>query len=36
MTSSGVATVYRMVNLLEEIGAISRKNMYKVAYSENA
>ena len=27
----GVATVYRMVNLLEEIGAISRKNMYKVA-----
>ena len=31
----GVATVYRMVNLLEEIGAISRKNMYKVAYSEN-
>lgn len=29
----GVATVYRMVNLLEEIGAISRKNMYKVAYS---
>ena len=32
----GVATVYRMVNLLEEIGAISRKNMYKVAYSEIA
>ena len=31
----GVATVYRMVNLLEEIGAISRKNMYKVACSEN-
>lgn len=31
----GAATVYRMVNLLEEIGAISRKNMYKVAYSEN-
>lgn len=31
----GVATVYRMVNLLEDIGAISRKNMYKVAYSEN-
>lgn len=28
----GVATVYRMVNLLEEIGAISRKNMYRVAY----
>lgn len=31
----GVATVYRMVNLLEEIGAISRKNMYRVAYLEN-
>ena len=27
----GFATVYRMVNMLEEIGAISRKNMYKVA-----
>lgn len=27
----GMATVYRMVNLLEEIGAISRKNMYKVS-----
>ncbi|NLL76022.1 MAG: Fur family transcriptional regulator [Clostridiales bacterium] len=31
----GTATVYRMVNILEEIGAISRKNMYKVSYSEN-
>lgn len=27
----GFATVYRMVNMLEEIGAISRKNMYKIA-----
>ena len=27
----GAATVYRMVNLLEEIGAISRKNMYRIA-----
>jgi Fur family ferric uptake transcriptional regulator len=27
----GFATIYRMVNVLEEIGAISRKNMYKVA-----
>ena len=27
----GSATVYRMINTLEEIGAISRKNMYKVA-----
>ena len=26
----GSATVYRMVNLLEEIGAISRGNMYKI------
>ena len=26
----GVATVYRMINALEEIGAINRKNMYKV------
>ena len=27
----GTATVYRMVNTLEEIGAIDRKNMYKIA-----
>ena len=26
----GTATIYRMVNTLEEIGAISRKNMYKI------
>jgi len=26
----GAATVYRMINTLEEIGAINRKNMYKV------
>lgn len=26
----GFATVYRMINTLEEIGAISRKNMYKI------
>ena len=30
----GVATVYRMVNLLEEIGAISRKNMYRISSCE--
>ena len=30
----GVATVYRMINALEEIGAISRKNMYKVESSD--
>lgn len=29
--SIGAATVYRMVNLLEDIGAISRKNMYQIA-----
>ena len=31
----GFATVYRMVNTLERIGAISRKNMYRIA-CENA
>ena len=30
----GTATVYRLVNKLEEIGAISRKNMYKIACDE--
>jgi Fur family ferric uptake transcriptional regulator len=29
----GSATVYRMISTLEEIGAISRKNMYNVACS---
>lgn len=33
--SIGVATVYRMINLLEEIGAISRKNMYRISCSMN-
>ena len=32
----GFATVYRMVNMLEEIGAISRKNMYKVTCAKEA
>ena len=27
----GPATVYRMVNMLEKIGAISRKNMYRIS-----
>jgi Fur family ferric uptake transcriptional regulator len=31
----GTATVYRMVNTLEEIGAISRKNMYRVDCEED-
>ena len=30
-TSIGTATVYRMINTLEDIGAISRKNMYKIS-----
>lgn len=32
----GIATIYRVVNILEEIGAINRRNMYKVSYSENS
>lgn len=32
--SIGIATVYRMINKLEEIGAISRRNMYKVTCEE--
>lgn len=32
-SSIGTATIYRFVNTLEEIEAINRKNMYKVAYS---
>lgn len=30
----GPATVYRMINTLEEIGAINRSNMYKIACTE--
>ena len=30
----GIATVYRIINMLEEIGAISRKNMYKFTGSD--
>jgi len=33
--SIGIATVYRMVKTLEEIGAIDRRNMYRVAYGKN-
>ena len=33
--SIGIATVYRLINILDEIGAISRKNMYKVVYFKN-
>lgn len=31
--SIGIATVYRMLNVLEEIGAVSRKNIQKSACS---
>lgn len=34
-SSIGAATVYRMINLLEEVGAISRKNMYRISCSMN-
>lgn len=30
--SIGVATVYRLVSLLEDVGAISRKNLYKIPF----
>ena len=33
--SIGAATVYRMVNLLEEIGAINRKNLYRISCGMN-
>ncbi len=33
-SSIGIATIYRLINTLEEIGAIDRKNMYKVEYSK--
>lgn len=33
-SSIGIATVYRMVNTLEEIGAINRRNMYHVCFEE--
>ncbi|MCI8410489.1 MAG: Fur family transcriptional regulator [Lachnospiraceae bacterium] len=31
----GQSTVYRMISLLEEIGAINRKNMYKISCEMN-
>lgn len=31
----GTATVYRMINTLEDIGAISRNTMYRIACQEN-
>lgn len=34
-SSIGSATVYRMINMLEEIGAISRRNMYRVSCAGN-
>lgn len=32
--SIGIATVYRMINTLEEIGAINRKNTYRIEGNE--
>lgn len=32
----GIATVYRMINVLEEVGAINRTNMYKVYLRDNS
>lgn len=34
-SSIGIATVYRMVKTLEEIGVIDRRNMYRIAYGQN-
>ena len=34
-SSIGTATIYRFVNTLEGMGAINRKNMYKVAFSRD-
>lgn len=31
----GIATVYRMINVLEEVGAISRRRVYKVTCSKD-
>lgn len=33
-SSIGIATVYRMVKVLEEIGVINPKNLYKVEYEK--
>lgn len=33
--SIGMATVYRMVKILEETGLIQRKNMYRIACEAN-
>lgn len=30
--SIGIATIYRMVKILEEIGAINRKNLYQISH----
>lgn len=34
-SSIGIATVYRMIKVLEDIGAIDRRNMYRVCFNEN-
>jgi len=32
----GIATIYRMIKTLEDIGAINRNNQYKVSIDENS
>lgn len=34
MPDIGLATIYRMINVLEEVGAIRRENMYRVCTQE--
>ena len=34
-TSIGMATVYRMISILEEIGIFSRKNFYQISFCMN-
>ena len=35
MPQIGIATIYRMINTLEEVGAIKRKNIYQIYPREN-
>lgn len=34
--SIGIATVYRMINILEDVGAVNRKNRYHVCFKEES
>ncbi len=35
MPKIGIATTYRMINTLEEVGAIKRKNIYRICSQDN-